>query len=178
MNNELNKLQVVRNTLSQQYEARMDLLNQMHDPAIEKILYEIERDVREVEKILQSFEYLKSRDWLDESYEENVLGIELMTDEQFVLSKKYLYKSMRQILEKYPNVVFNTTMMTIELRIDTPNNDTVFGSIFLTKRSINVHLWIAYDNGSNGDDFTKYFDDKNIKNMSDEILSSIISLIK
>ena len=91
--------------------------------------------------------------------------------------KKYLRKSMRQILEKYPNVQFNTTMMTIEMRIDTPNNDTVFGSIFLTKKSIAVHLWIAYDNGSNGDDITKYFDDKNIKTMKDEILKDIESLI-
>ena len=88
MKNELNNLQQAMIVLSQQNEGRVDILNQMHSPAIEKILDEIERDVREVEKILQSFEYLKSRDWLDESYEENVLGMELMTDDQFILSKK------------------------------------------------------------------------------------------
>ena len=174
MNNEFQKAGMY---LSQQKEAYMNMLNQWKIPTIEKILDEIDRDVREVENVLQSFEYLKSRDWLGESDEENVLGMELMTYEQFTKYKEYLRKSMEQMLEKYPNVQFNTTMMTIELRIDTPNNDSVLGSIFLTKNSIDVHLWMAYDNGGNGGDITKYFNDKNIKTMKDEILKGIESLI-
>ena len=164
--------------LSQQKEAYMNMLNQFTIPTLEKILDEIDRDVHEVEKALQSFEYLKSRDCLDESFEENVLGFEPMTHKQFTKYREYLRKSiMEQILEKYPNVQFNTTLMTIEFRIDTPNNDSVLGSIFLTKKSIDVHLWIAYDNGGNGGDITKYFNDKNIKTMKDEILKDIESLI-
>ena len=156
---------------------------------IDTVIINIKEDAKQIEKLLKVFKYLKSREYMDDYDEENVLslaiGPELMSVDKVEKYSDYIREIMTDLADLYPEPIiqYSSTMMTIELRLHFSTH-TIFGSIYLTEESINVHLWQAFGGGYDGKNITKYFKENpeksyfhSINSMKDEVLKDIKSLI-
>ncbi len=103
---------------------------------IDIVIVNIKEDAKQHEKLLEVFEYLKSREYLDDDEEEKVLslaiGPELMSVDKVEKYIDYIREIMTDLADLYPEPIiqYSSTMMTIELRLGFFNTYHIWINIF------------------------------------------------